>query len=102
MEAVSDGNALLLSADAKLRFVPAANWNGTTPALTVRLIDDSQGVVTSGGRAVLASMGGDSRYSAGTVALTTTVGAVNDAPVATGTAANLPTIAEDTANPAGA
>ncbi|MGR0184917.1 hypothetical protein [Azospirillum aestuarii] len=98
----SDGNALLLAASAMLRFVPAANWNGTTPALTVRLIDDSQGVVTSGGRAILASVGGDSRYSAGTVALTTTVGAVNDAPVATGTAAALPTIAEDTANPAGA
>ncbi|WP_454017378.1 hypothetical protein [Azospirillum sp. Marseille-Q6669] len=99
--AASDGNALLLAANTALRFVPAANWNGTTPALTVRLIDDSQGVVTSGGRVALASVGGDSRYSAGTVALTTAVTPVNDAPVATGTAATLPTIAEDTANPAG-
>ncbi|PWC68100.1 hypothetical protein, partial [Azospirillum sp. TSH58] len=100
--AASDGNALLLSANTALRFVPAANWNGTTPALTVRLVDDSQGAVTSGGRVVLASVGGDSRYSAGTVALTTSVTPVNDAPVATGTAATLPTVAEDTANPAGA
>ncbi|MGY0781132.1 hypothetical protein ACW7BC_24855 [Azospirillum argentinense] len=99
--AASDGNALLLAANTALRFVPAANWNGTTPALTVRLIDDSQGAVTSGGRVALASVGGDSRYSAGTVALTTSVTPVNDAPVATGTAATLPTIAEDTANPAG-
>ncbi|MHA7065521.1 hypothetical protein [Azospirillum argentinense] len=99
--AASDGNALLLAANTALRFVPAANWNGTTPALTVRLIDDSQGAVTSGGRVALASVGGDSRYSAGTVALTTSVTPVNDAPVATGTAATLPTIAEDTANPTG-
>ncbi|CAO3449612.1 hypothetical protein [Azospirillum argentinense] len=99
--AASDGNALLLAATTALRFVPAANWNGTTPALTVRLIDDSQGAVTSGGRVALASVGGDSRYSAGTVALTTSVTPVNDAPVATGTAATLPTIAEDTANPTG-
>ncbi|WP_114857729.1 hypothetical protein [Azospirillum brasilense] len=99
--AASDGNALLLAATTALRFVPAANWNGATPALTVRLIDDSQGVVTSGGRVALASVGGDSRYSAGTVALTTSVTPVNDAPVATGTAATLPAIAEDTANPTG-
>ncbi|WP_247888017.1 beta strand repeat-containing protein [Azospirillum brasilense] len=99
--AASDGNALLLAANTALRFVPAANWNGITPALTVRLIDDSQGAVTSGGRVALASVGGDSRYSAGTVALTTSITPVNDAPVATGTAATLPTIAEDTANPAG-
>ncbi|WP_197711187.1 hypothetical protein [Azospirillum brasilense] len=99
--AVSDGNALLLASNTALRFVPAANWNGTTPTLTVRLIDDSQGAVTSGGRVVLASVGGDSRYSAGTVTLTGAVTPVNDAPVATGTAATLPTIAEDTANPVG-
>ncbi|MDQ2105517.1 beta strand repeat-containing protein, partial [Azospirillum isscasi] len=99
---VSDGDALLLAADATLRFLPAANWNGTTPALTVRLVDDSQGIVTTGGRVALTAVGGDSRYSAGTVALTTAVSAVNDAPVATGTATTLPPIAEDTADPAGA
>ncbi|CCD00426.1 protein of unknown function, partial (plasmid) [Azospirillum baldaniorum] len=99
---VSDGNALLLAADAKLRFVPAADWNGVPPSLTVRLIDDSQGAVTSGERADVTGAGGDSRYSAGTIALDTAVNAVNDAPVATGTVATLPTIAEDTANPSGA
>ncbi|TWA63400.1 hypothetical protein FBZ82_11358 [Azospirillum brasilense] len=102
MGAASDGNALLLAANTALRFVPAADWNGTTPALTVRLIDDSQGAVASGGRVVLTSVGGTTAYSAGTVALTGTVTPVNDAPVATGPAATLPTIAEDTANPAGA
>ncbi|MBK3731650.1 hypothetical protein GAY29_00760, partial [Azospirillum brasilense] len=98
---VSDGNALLLAADATLRFLPAANWNGVPPSLTARLIDDSQGPVTNGERADATAAGGDSRYSLGTVALTTAVSAVNDAPVATGTTATLPTIAEDTANPAG-
>ncbi|MFX8546862.1 hypothetical protein ABTM05_19590, partial [Acinetobacter baumannii] len=46
--------------------------------------------------------GGTGRYSAGTVTLTGLVDAVNDAPVATGTTATLPAIAEDTADPAGA
>ncbi|MBP2296082.1 hypothetical protein [Azospirillum rugosum] len=102
--AVSDGSALLLAADAKLRFVPAANWNGTTPALTVRLVDDSAGNVVNGGRVNLTSLGvgGTSAYSAGTIALTGAVTAVNDAPVAVGTSATMAAIAEDTANPAGA
>ncbi len=101
--AVSDGNALLLAADAKLRFVPAANWNGTTPALTARLVDASHGALSSGDRMDLSTgVGGTTSYSAGTIALTGTVTAVNDAPVALGTAATMAAIAEDTANPAGA
>ncbi|MCW2241061.1 hypothetical protein [Azospirillum canadense] len=100
---VSEGSALLLSADAKLRFVPAGDWNGTTPALTVRLVDDSQGTLSSGGRVNLGTgVGGATAYSAGTIALTGTIAAVNDAPVATGTTATMAAIAEDTANPAGA
>ena len=31
--AVSDSNALLLAAGTSLRFLPTANWNGTTPGL---------------------------------------------------------------------
>ncbi|MBP2227825.1 hypothetical protein J2847_001107 [Azospirillum agricola] len=100
--AASAGNALLLSADAKLRFLPAADWNGTTPALTLRLVDDSDGAIVSGSRTALPGSGGSTRYSAETIALTGAVTAVNDAPVATGTTATLPTIAEDTADPAGA
>ncbi|WP_085554245.1 beta strand repeat-containing protein [Azospirillum agricola] len=100
--AVSAGNALLLSADAKLRFLPAADWNGTTPALTLRLVDDSQGAIASGSRTALSGSGGGTRYSAETIALTGAVTAVNDAPVATAATATLPTIAEDTTDPAGA
>ncbi len=100
--AASDGNGLLLAAGTALRFLPAADWNGTTPALTVRLVDNSQGAFASGERVTTTEGGGTSRFSAGTIALAGTIEAVNDAPVATGTAATLPTIAEDTADPAGA
>ncbi|SMF51741.1 hypothetical protein SAMN02982917_2848 [Azospirillum oryzae] len=100
--AASDGNGLLLAAGTALRFLPAADWNGTTPALTVRMVDDSLGAFASGGRVTETTGGGTSRFSAGTIALAGTVDAVNDAPVATGTAATLPDIAEDTADPAGA
>ena len=100
--AASDGNGLLLAAGTALRFLPAGDWNGTTPALTVRLVDDSQGVLASGERVTVTTGGGTSRFSAGTIALTGTTEAVNDAPAASGTTATLPTIAEDTADPAGA
>ncbi|MBK1837418.1 hypothetical protein JHL17_08320 [Azospirillum sp. YIM B02556] len=100
--AASDGNGLLLSAGTALRFLPAADWNGTTPGLTVRLVDDSLGTIASGDRVTATAGGGTSRYSDGTVTLSGAVGAVNDAPVATGSAATLPSIAEDTTNPAGA
>ena len=38
---VAPGTALLLDASALLRFVPAANWNGTPGALTIHAIDNS-------------------------------------------------------------
>ncbi|MFX6160460.1 hypothetical protein ABTF62_20345, partial [Acinetobacter baumannii] len=78
------GSALLLSAAAKLRFVPAADWNGTTPALTVRLVEEGGAPVVTGGRIDLtAAIGGSSVYSAETIALTGTVTPVNDAPQVT-------------------
>ncbi|WP_188093915.1 beta strand repeat-containing protein [Azospirillum oryzae] len=100
--AASGSNGLLLAAGTTLRFLPAADWNGTTPALTVRMVDDSLGAFASGERVTETTGGGTSRFSSGTIALTGTVDAVNDAPVATGTATTLPDIAEDTADPAGA
>ncbi|WP_372394664.1 hypothetical protein ABMY26_01260 [Azospirillum sp. HJ39] len=100
--AASDGNGLLLAAGTALRFLPAADWNGTTPALTVRLVDDSLGAFASGERVAVTAGGGTSRFSAGTIALAGTVEAVNDAPVATATTATLPDVAEDATDPAGA
>jgi Bacterial Ig-like domain/Passenger-associated-transport-repeat/Bacterial Ig domain len=80
---VTAGAALLLDTAADLRFVPAANFNGSAPALTAHLIDDSSGTVTSGTTADLAIVGGTTQYSSGTVALSEPVTAVNDAPTFT-------------------
>ncbi|UKJ76176.1 hypothetical protein H1Q64_21210 (plasmid) [Azospirillum brasilense] len=79
--AVAEGAALVVAANAMLRFVPAADWNGTTPALTVRLIEDGGAPVVTGGRVDLtAGVGGSTVYSADTIALAGTVTPVNDAP----------------------
>ena len=101
--AVSDSSALLLAASTSLRFLPTANWNGTTPSLTVHLIDDLAGAVSNNTTANLSGVGatgGTTRYSTATVALTETVTAVNDAPVVIGgSTVVLGAIAEDTTPP---
>jgi len=98
----STASALVLSTNTQVRFVPNANFNGTPGNLTVRLIDDSAGAVTSGTTVNVSISGGTTQYSnsSNTVTLTTSVTAVNDAPIATGTS-TLATIDEDTTNPAG-
>ena len=102
--AVSNAAALLLAPDAKIRFVPAANFNGPAPVLTLRLVENSSGAITSGSTADASVNGDPTRYSAGTLATQLTVTPVNDAPVVTGGpgGAALPSVAEDTASPAGA
>src|SRR5262249_46362794 len=79
---VSDSNALVLTAGTSIRFLPAANWNGSTPSLTAHLIDDSGGALTSGSTVnlTLTGTGGTTQYSSGTVTLVTQEN-VNDAPV---------------------
>jgi VCBS repeat-containing protein len=80
--AVSDANALSLGLTDRLRFLPAADYNGTPNSLSVRLIDNS--VAVSGGAAIdVSGNGGTSAYSAGIVALATSINAVNDPPVIT-------------------
>ena len=104
ISSVSDSNALVLAAGTSVRFVPAADWNGTTPSLTAHLIDGSAGAVSSGGTVDLTSTGtGDTTpYSAGTVALSETVNPVNDAPtVISGNTAELAAIDANTADPSG-
>jgi hypothetical protein len=98
---LSDSNSLVLSSSAQLRFVPAADFNGVPGQLTTRLIDSSDTVVAgsvtgsdlaAGGTAISgvdvsgAHDGGATAVSATTVELGTTVTAVNDAPVASGSA----------------
>lgn len=107
---IASGNiaatALLLAGSTQLRFLPAANFNGAVPALTVRLVDDSGGALTSGNTVNLSvggSTGGTTRYSAATATVDTSINAVNDAPnVINGAAVTLtPAINEDNFAPAG-
>ncbi|MBE9102917.1 tandem-95 repeat protein, partial [filamentous cyanobacterium LEGE 07170] len=98
----SVGSALVLAAGTQVRFLPATNFNGTPGDLTVRLIDDSDGAVTSGSTVDVSTSGGTTQYSnnGNAVTLSTEVTPVNDAPIATGTA-TLPAVDEDTPNPPG-
>ncbi|MFN8869310.1 MAG: beta strand repeat-containing protein, partial [Pseudomonadota bacterium] len=78
---LGDSAALLLPASYWLRFLPNPNFNGTPGALTARLADGSSGpVALAGGVDIAATFGPGSRWSAATVSLGTSVGAVNDAP----------------------
>lgn len=97
-------NALLLNKNSRLRFVPNENFNGTPPGLTVRLVDNSITVV-SGARVDLSdpnATGGITPYSDSNneVKLTTSVTAVNDAPIKVSEdPITLPAINEDDPNP---
>ena len=100
---LSAASALVLDAAMQVRFVPAADFHGTPGALTLRLADGSANPVTASGSATdlkdLSANGGTGltgRWSLGGLDLQPTVGNVNDAPTASGTA-TLPAIAEDTA-----
>ncbi|MDD2863663.1 MAG: tandem-95 repeat protein, partial [Methylococcales bacterium] len=85
ISSLSLSNALSLKITDNLRFVPAANYNGTPPALTTILIDSSvegifSGEISSYAEADIGALGGISAYSSGTVLLTTNIIPVNDDP----------------------
>ena len=90
----SASNALSLKSTDQLRFVPAANFNGAVPSLLVTLIDSSA-TVTSGASINVSTVGGSTAYSSASIVLSHSVTAVNDAPVASGSA-TLTADAEDT------
>ena len=92
-------SALTLKHTDYLRFVPIANWNGAAPALTVKLIDSST-TVTTGATLDVSTSGGTTAYSADPVVLSHSVTAVNDAPLASGSA-TLASVDEDTTSPLG-
>ncbi|MGJ3245093.1 MAG: tandem-95 repeat protein [Elainellaceae cyanobacterium] len=102
---VSTNSSLILSATTLVRFLPTTNFNGTPGNLTLRLIDDSAGPVTSGAKANVSGTrsGGTTQYGddANKLTLQTSITAVNDAPIATGSTTLTP-VDEDTSNPAGA
>ncbi|HYF21943.1 MAG TPA: hypothetical protein VD929_00955, partial [Caulobacteraceae bacterium] len=83
---VSNSAAMLIHVDAAIRFNPAPNYNGPAPTLTVRLVDESQGAITTGTVVNLSgagAVGGTSRYSSGTISTSLNVLSLNDAPVLT-------------------
>ncbi|MGA0571378.1 DUF4347 domain-containing protein [Variovorax sp. VNK109] len=75
----TDANALVLDGNDRLRFVPAGDFNGTPAPLTVRLVETGDGgnstVAPTGGTTlnIAGATGGTSRYSTGTLTLTTSV-----------------------------
>lgn len=102
---VSTTNALVLSASTQIVFVPTANFNGQPGGLSATLIDSStdvplyhnnQGTPVTGADLAGGNMaqtgvdvsrtGGSTALSVASVPLTTTITAVNDAPVASGSA----------------
>ena len=96
---VSASNALLLAADATtaFRFVPNANWNGTTGLLQYKAWDQTSGTA---GTYVDASVSGGTTAFSGTSGSTVQVTAVNDAPVLGFTGSiTIPPTNEDTPSP---
>ena len=79
----SDTNALVMgsSGNDRLRFLPAANYNGTPGSLTVRLWDGSSGAAGAG-QDLSGIIGGGGAFSDddNRVALDTSVTPINDAP----------------------
>jgi hypothetical protein len=96
---LSDTNAIVIPATASLRFVPAADWNGTPGGLTARISDGTTGLPATGAQN-LGAVGGTSQWSNDTIAIGTVTAPVNDAPVVSGSA-TLPPSNEDTPSPTG-
>jgi hypothetical protein len=82
---VSVDTAKTFMASTLIRFNPALNYNGAAPTLTVHLIESAATSVTNNATVDLnplpATTGNGAIYTAGTVALSQTITAVNDAPV---------------------
>ncbi|MBN9697137.1 MAG: DUF4347 domain-containing protein, partial [Zoogloea sp.] len=80
---VSEGSALLLRAEDRIRFVPDGK-NGTTASITYRAWDQSSG--TPGSKADAGTYGGTSAFSVATDTASLAVTDVNDVPVITSSA----------------
>jgi hypothetical protein len=94
----SSSAARLLRDTDRVRFVPTANFNGTS-ALTFRAWDRTSGNV--GGTADITATGGGTAFSAGQEIASITINAVNDAPVLAAGVSALTPVAVNSTNPAG-
>ncbi len=107
---LNDGQALIVQASRDIRFNPAADFNGDPGQLTVRLGDNSQpGLAesTSGADTKDLTTNGNlgdqtGVWTDGTVAVKTSISAVNDAPTTPNASVTLASVAEDTTAPTGA
>lgn len=94
---VSTSSALLLDSTSMLRFVPAADYNGTAGALTVHAVDDSSATTWTNGATPqnfdTTTDDSTSRVSAAGDQINTSITAVNDNPTTT---SNTVTTDEDT------
>ncbi|HEY8357185.1 MAG TPA: hypothetical protein VIL30_06950, partial [Ramlibacter sp.] len=84
LSGASDTAARLLAADnlSRVRFVPAADWNGVADGLVFRAWDRSGGTAGADTGDTTAN-GGTTPYSAGTAQARIVIAAVNDQPVRT-------------------
>ncbi len=73
--------AITLNAADLLRFVPAANYNGSATALSANLIESGQTITDGATLDLTGATGGTTHISSGTAALSETINAVNDPPV---------------------
>ncbi len=92
-------NAIVIPVSAELRFVPVADFNGVPGQLTAH-ISDGTALPATGPEDISAAIGGTGGFSAGTIMIGTSVTAVNDAPIASGSA-TLTATSEDTTSPPG-
>ncbi|MDO6786392.1 VCBS domain-containing protein, partial [Cobetia marina] len=109
---VSDSNALVVAADADIRFVPVDDFNGVPGALTVRLGDDSDTTIdTSDSATDLIDLSEEDNGNLGDqtgvwsdeqIAINTSITAVNDAPTTPDDSVTLAAIEEDDTDPVGA
>ena len=95
---LSDATGLFLASTTSLRFLPAANFNGTPGALSARLVDSSATGLSNGGSINVSTNGGTTSYSGTTVSLSTSIGAINDAPLRTSAAPTPISVLEDSTN----
>jgi hypothetical protein len=92
--------ARTLSADTQIRFNPVQDYNGAAPTLTVHLIESGGTAITNNGTINLSaggSTGGTTVYTTGTVVLSQSITAVNDAPVLSQSTVTTPSYTENAA-----
>ena len=103
---VAQNAGLMLSSSSMLRFVPTSNFNGAPGSLHAHAVDSSviAQSYTGTSRVVFDTTADnlESNVSQAAVLLSTSISAVNDAPVLTDTSLALPNVSEDPGDPTGA